>query len=299
MKESSPQRAGEISAFLEPFETAHAPLSETMGRQMQPVVLPEDDLAPGSDYMFGAEVAARFEDVVAPRQVPGYEHMRLRVLQVAHEFVRPGADVLDLGTSRGKMLRDLVASFSPAGSGEADKITDVGYLGVDSEDEMLDHGRADLSDLLSALADISCAPPSIELRKHDLRAGLPEPPSPRGYALVTSVLTVQFVPVEYRQELLTQVYDSLVPGGALVMVEKVLGNCVATTALLAKIHESDKGRNGLSPSAVVNKRDAIEGVLVAHRSQENRHLLVQAGFAAHRIETFWRDLAFEAVVAIR
>jgi len=52
----------------------------------------------------------------------------------------------------------------------------------------------------------------VEIREHDLRTGYPAV-----LACVTNcVLTLQFTPIEYPQRILSDIYETTMPGGALV-----------------------------------------------------------------------------------
>lgn len=277
-----------------------APLGETLGVKLDTIEIPEDRVRPGQKYVFGADVAEHFEEQVISKQIPGYAQMRLRCVQMGHLFVQPHTDVLDLGTSRGKMIRDLIASYSIPETNQPEKISTVRYVGVDSEDEMLTRARTTVNELFT---HIGCSEDEatrvVELVNWDLRNGIPASHPKRGYSLVTAILTLQFVPMEHRARIVTAIYDALVPGGAFIFVEKVVGNSLLTDDLLTKVYYDDKRRNGMTEDAIIKKRESIEGFLVPLRSEENRHLLHQAGFTQFRIETFWRDLQFEAILAIK
>lgn len=270
----------------------------TMGDKLENVQIPENNLRLGQKYVFGQEVADVFEDIVIPRQVPGYKQMRLRAVQVGHKFVQPYTSVLDLGTSRAKMIRDLIASFSFAESKEPDKIDQVKYIGVDNEDPMLELARTDVNALFSKInATEDDSKRIVKLRNWDLRHGIPK--AEAGYSLVTSILTIQFIPVEYRQMIIQDIYDKLVPGGAFIWIEKVLGTSYETDRLLTEIYHDDKRRNGLDEEAIVKKRESIEGFLVPQTTRANQEMLFNAGFGTGKVDTFWKDLQFEAYIAIK
>ena len=268
---------------------------------------PEDELVAGRPFAFGGDVAERFETDVVNRQVPGYDTMRARVAELGGHFVRPGRTVLDLGTSRARTIRDLVMTCGPELSRR------VRWVGLDREPDMLDHARRDVDALLGTLglADGRVGGP-VELQRWDLRDGLPELGSgetgrgeqtrwsDRGScSLVTAVLTVQFVPVEHRDQLLGAIHDRLEPGGAFIWVDKVLASSSRTEPLLRRAHEDHKRRQGMSEHAIRAKREALEGVLVAQRPEQNRAALHAAGFDLHDVETFWRDLCFEGLLAVK
>lgn len=288
-----------IAMREEPFgDVPEQKIGETMGDKLEPVRLPEDDLRPGAKFVFGKEVADVFEEIVIPRQVPGYKQMRLRTVQIGHHFVRPGTSVLDIGTSRGRTIRDLIASFSFAESNQQDKIDSVRYIGIDNEEPMLEIAREEINKLFKDInASKEDAERIVKLLNWDLRQGIPD--ATAGYSLITSVLTLQFVPIEYRQKIIQDIYNKLNPGGAFIWIEKILGSSYKTDELLTNIYHDDKRRNGLTEEAIVKKRESIEGFLVPMSSKGNQELLENAGFRRGMIDIFWRDLTFEAYIAIK
>src|SRR4029077_16474189 len=59
----------------------------------------------------------------------------------------------------------------------------------------------------------------VDIRELDLRKNYP----PLMASLTLSVLTLQFVPIEHRQRVVRDMYAHTVTGGAVILVEKVLG----------------------------------------------------------------------------
>ena len=119
----------------------------------------------------------------------------------------------------------------------------------------------------------------------------------KGNDLVIASLTLQFTPIEYRWNILQSVYDSLNDGGALIMVEKILGSNAHIDNILVNEYYNIKRENGYSEELIQNKRKSLEGVLVPLTSEFNEHLLTMCGFK--EIDCFWRCLNFCAWVAIK
>jgi tRNA (cmo5U34)-methyltransferase len=127
----------------------------------------------------------------------------------------------------------------------------------------------------------------------DLRYDFPN----ESNSVILSILTLQFIPIEYRQEILTKCYDSLNKGGVFILVEKILGGDSLLNNLLIKLYYEIKGTNGYSEEQINAKRKALEGVLVPVTADWNRQLLVSAGFSS--IEMFWRNLNFAGWVGLK
>ena len=60
----------------------------------------------------------------------------------------------------------------------------------------------------------------VDIRRLDLRAEYP----PEMASLTLAVLTIQFTPIEYRQRIMQRIAGHTVPGGGVILVEKVLGS---------------------------------------------------------------------------
>ena len=127
----------------------------------------------------------------------------------------------------------------------------------------------------------------------DLRAGYPNVEA----TLTLSVLTLQFVPIEHRARIVREVYEHTAPGGAFVLVEKVLGNSAVTDQLMIRLYYGLKRANGYGDAEIERKRLSLEGVLVPVAAAWNEDLLARSGF--EEVECFWRCLNFAAWIGIK
>jgi tRNA (cmo5U34)-methyltransferase len=135
--------------------------------------------------------------------------------------------------------------------------------------------------------------PFAEILNTDLRHEYPGVDA----SVVLSVLTLQFIPIEYRQKIVANIYDSLRPGGAFLLVEKILGRDSFTNELFIETYLKRKGANGYSQEEINRKRESLEGVLVPVTSLWNEDLLKVAGFK--HVECYWRHLNFAAWIGIK
>lgn len=241
-----------------------------------------DDLQTGNapedgKWEFDGDVAKAFDDMLF-RSIPSYPQMREIVTAAASWFMAQDADlplVIDLGASRGEQIAWL-RQHAVAAS----------YLAVESADAMIEELRR----VYHQPFHVS----GVQIVQHDLRGGLP----PSGPAtVVLSVLTLQFIPIEHRQRLMREVYDRLRPGGALIMVEKVLGESAESQAMLTDLYHAFKKARGYSDEAVRRKALALEGALVPLTAQINEEWLRSAGFAV--VESVWSHFNFRAWVAVK
>lgn len=229
---------------------------------------------PGPRWAFDESVAKCFDDMLA-RSIPDYAAMRRLCFDVGSRFVQFRTDILDLGCSRGEALAAFVAKFGAENR----------YVGVEVSPPMAEAASERFAGLISRNV--------VEVRTDDLRFAYP----PSRASLTLAVLTLQFIPIEYRQQVLRQAYRHTIPGGALIVVEKVLGSDDSANRALVSLYHDLKKANGYTSDEIDRKRFALEGVLVPVTAKWNEDLIRSAGFGS--VECFWRHLNFAAWVAIK
>jgi tRNA (cmo5U34)-methyltransferase len=229
---------------------------------------------PGTTWEFDDEVTRVFDDMLE-RSIPQYDTMRGLVFELGRRFVPEGGAVVDLGCSRGAALAPFVAEFGQRAS----------YVGVELSPPMLAACRKRFAAELAA--------GSMSLLDLDLRHGYPEVDA----SLTLAVLTLQFVPVEQRARIVGDAHRHTRPGGAFVLVEKVLGDTDVADALLVALYHDLKRANGYGDDEIERKRLSLEGVLVPRPAPWNEALLRDAGF--DHVECFWRCLNFAGWIAVK
>jgi tRNA (cmo5U34)-methyltransferase len=235
-----------------------------------------DELTPGPRWTFDEQVTRAFDDMLE-RSIPQYHVMRGAIGDIAAAFLednRAGTTplVLDLGCSRGEMIALLRKHGPPAR-----------FVGVDVSDPMLRAARERFAGDLN-----------VQIAQCDLRRGYP---SVLPAHVTLSVLTLQFIPLEYRRGLLKQIYEHTAEGGCLILVEKVLGQTSQLDDLMIERYLDMKRANGYSEEQIIRKRLSLEGVLVPLTASWNEELLRSAGFEA--VDCFWRWMNFAAWAAVR
>ncbi len=113
----------------------------------------------------------------------------------------------------------------------------------------------------------------VSLEENDIRACKIADAS-----LVVLNLTLQFVPVEDRPNVLSRIYDGLLPGGALLLAEKLRFDNAAQQSLLSELHHDFKRAHGYSELEIAEKRTAIENRLIPETMDEHFRRLQGVGF---------------------
>jgi len=230
-----------------------------------------DHVVAGERWTFDSDVAEVFDDMLA-RSIPGYDEMRYVTTLLGERFVGDPGRVVDLGASRG----EAVARVLEAGHELAT------VAAVEVSPPMAEAARDRLGDF-----------PNAEVSELDLRTDYP---GLSAVDLVLCVLTLQFVPIEHRWRLLGSAYASLRTGGALILIEKVLGGAPWSDALLSEAYYERKRVLGYSEEEIDRKRLALEGVLVPVTAELNETMLEAAGFD---VEPIWRCMNFAGWLGVK
>lgn len=228
----------------------------------------KDNIIPSEKWTFNGDVAECFNDMLS-RSIPGYETMRELVENVGAHFVKIGTSIVDIGCSNGNAIAPFVKRYAE----------DCDFLMLDVSEPMLQKCRERFG--------------NMDIRYHDITKGIPETRA----GLVLSILTLQFTPIEHRQKILDSIYKNLVDGGALIVVEKVLGNTYEIDEVMTEEYYRIKSKNAYTQEQIQKKRESLEGVLVPVTARWNEDLLRMTGFK--KIDCFWRCLNFAGWIAIK
>ena len=234
----------------------------------------KDTTMPEEKWKFDDGVTDVFDDMLE-RSIPQYEEMRETCTKLAGHFVKPKTAVVDLGCSRGEAIAPLVAKFGAHNH----------FVGVEVSKPMLEASRKRFEGYINLGV--------VEIIDLDLRDSYPSV-----HASVTlAVLTIMFIPIEYRLQVLRNIYESTTYDGALIMVEKVLGNSARLDQIMVDEYLQMKRVKGYTDEQIERKRLSLEGVLVPVTAKWNEELLKMAGFK--EIDCFWRWCNFAGWLAIK
>jgi tRNA (cmo5U34)-methyltransferase len=229
---------------------------------------------PRGSWAFDASVTDAFDDMLR-RSIPQYDVMRAACFDLGVRYVKDGTEIVDLGCSRGEALEPFVRKFGAFNR----------YVGVEVSEPMLEAAR----ERFKSSIEIG----RVEIRSNDLRHSYP----PVRACLTLCVLTIQFTPIEYRQRIMRDVFRSTIPGGACILVEKILGSSAELDAMFVDEYYALKNAHGYDQEQIERKRLSLEGVLVPVTARWNEELLRDAGFAY--VDCFWRWMNFAGWLAIK
>lgn len=234
-------------------------------------------LAEVPDFVFNEDVARVFPDMIK-RSVPGYPTIVENIGVLASQFAQPHTRLYDLGASLGAVTQALRRHV---------RVDGCQVIAVDNSPAMV----ARCSEYLHAQDAMFQELLPARVIEADILALELQPAS-----LVTLNFTLQFIPPERRLELLTRIRQALLPGGALILSEKLRFEDTAEHELLTELHVAFKRANGYSELEIAQKRSAIEKVMLPDSLQQHRERLLAAGFA--KVVPWFQCLNFASLVAL-
>ena len=227
--------------------------------------LPQDRILP---FEFSDQVATVFDDMIG-RSVPLYRETVKRQAQLTARFYQPGTCIYDLGCSNGNLGLSLCSLMLDA---------PFEMVCVDSSQPMLDRFAERLTPLPGS--------ENLRLVQDDIRT------VPMHNASVVVVnLTLQFIPVAERNDLIRRIHEALVPGGVLLLTEKVVHEDPVLDELEVGFYYRLKEENGYSRMEISQKREALENVLVPESVSCHQKRLQEAGFATQDVWLKWFNFA--------
>lgn len=228
----------------------------------------------GPRWKFDQSVTDVFDDMLR-RSIPQYDVMRQAVYDLGSSLVQPQTSIVDLGCSRGDALAPFVNAFGSQNT----------YIGIDVSPPMLEVAKKRFDRYINDGI--------VQIQEQDLIKQYPQ----SNASLTLCVLTLQFTPLEFRQAILRKTFLNTLPGGGLILVEKVLGGSGKIDSQFVHLYHNLKRRNGYSTEEIESKRLALQDVLVPLTAAENENMLRIAGFQS--IDCFWRWMNFCAYIAIK
>jgi len=219
-----------------------------------------------SKFTFDQKVVDVFDDMVL-RSVPGYKQMIEIIGLAARTYPVINSNIYDLGCSTG------AATLSIASNLES---TSVKIFSIDNSQEMLDQCSKNLS---SIEANIQYICEDIENIQFE------------NASLIVLNLTLQFINPKFRLDLVKRMFKGLLPGGALIISEKIIHSNEKANKTLIRLHESFKRENGYSETEIAQKRKAIEDVLIPESIEKHLKRLFEAGFKKPLIQMQYINFA--------
>jgi tRNA (cmo5U34)-methyltransferase len=225
-----------------------------------------------ADFRFDQDVVKVFDDMVR-RSVPGYDSMIQMIGLIARMYGQDNTNYYDLGSSTGAITLSIALN---------NKSKNNQFFAIDNSKEMVEQCEKNLHnkvDNLQAICD--------DINQVKINSA----------SIVVLNLTLQFIDVNLRSNLIKKIYDGLESGGILIISEKIHFDDAVTQNHITKLHMDFKKENGYSELEIANKRQAIENVLITETKEQHLNRLRECGF----VETscFFQCLNFVSFLSVK
>ena len=225
------------------------------------------------NFRFLKDVAENFDPHVR-KSVPFYEEIQRMVTEMSDWFIHDNSRVYDLGISTGETFSNLCDKH------QSNKRPQ--FIGIDNSEDMLTVARTNLRNY-----------DNVTLYKHDLNNSI----EIKDASFVTMLYTFQFVRPEIRQRLINDIYQGMIDNGALIIVEKILGNNPKFNEIWIELYNDMKLRHKLSLENIKAKADSLRGILTSYSQEKIINILHRSGF--QDIDIFFKWYNFLGIIAVK
>jgi len=226
------------------------------------------------DFRFDERVVDVFPDMIQ-RSVPGYGTLISTIGVLAARYAQADSHCYDLGCSLGAVTLSMRHHI---------KQTGCDIIAVDNSKAMIERGEQLLqSDTSSVPVMMQCA----DIQNVDINNA----------SVVVLNFTLQFIPLSDRLALIERIYKGLLPGGILILSEKIAFADSLHNDFHIDVHHDFKRANGYSDLEISQKRSALENVLIPETLSEHKKRLQGAGFDF--IDTWYQCFNFVSMVAVK
>ena len=202
-------------------------------------------------FEFDESVATVFDDMLE-RSIPFYKEVIILVCDLIELHCKSDAKVVDLGCSTANTLLHLYK-----------KSHKYNLVGIDNSAAMLEN----------AGKKIKAYGASIELINGDITKE-----NLSGSDVVIANYMLQFIRPLVRDKFVKKIYDSLEVDGVFIFSEKIIFEDKVLNKEMIDMYYAFKKEQGYSEFEISQKREALENVLVPYTEEENKKMILTAGF---------------------
>jgi len=233
-----------------------------------------DPLSEHGLFAFDDSVASVFPDMIK-RSVPGYATIVSMTGLLAGKYAIAGSTLYDLGCSLGASTLAMRQNLRQG---------DCRIISVDNSPAMLQRCKS--------IIDTDTHDTPVSLMCADIQDVAIENAS-----VVVLNFTLQFIPRELRDEIIARICRGLLPGGIMVLSEKLVFEDPHLDALNIELHHQFKRANGYSELEVARKRTALENVLLPETLNQHRQRIADAGFTS--CDVWFQCFNFASLIALK
>ncbi|WP_324171228.1 carboxy-S-adenosyl-L-methionine synthase CmoA [Sulfurimonas sp.] len=216
-------------------------------------------------FEFDEEVAAVFDDMLE-RSVPFYKESQKITEFFALKNLKDGSILYDLGSSTASLLLNISRQLE----------CKANLVGLDNSEAMLEQARKKAHALGAKLQLENADILTYEYEKADV---------------FVSNYTLQFIRPLVREELIKKIASALNKEGVFIFSEKVISHNAKLNKDLIECYYDFKKEQGYSEYEIMQKREALENVLVPYSEEENIQMAKNCGFSHCEVVFRWANFA--------
>lgn len=225
-----------------------------------------EDLGVVKGFVFDEKVVDVFPDMIN-RSVPGYGAIIHMIGQLAARYCQADSRCYDLGCSLGGATFAMAKSLDRLNPAQAN----IEIVAIDSSQAMIEKLRA----LLLQTENRGAEKPGTKITL--IEDDISKIEISRASVVILN-FTLQFIPPDKRGELLAKIARGMLPGGVLVLSEKITFEDSAHDTLVKDMHHYFKASKGYSDLEIAQKRSALENVLLPETVSQHKERLQKSGF---------------------
>ncbi len=222
-------------------------------------------------FEFDEEVAAVFDDMLE-RSVPFYKESQKITQFFALKNLNDGGILYDLGCSTASLLLNIHRSLE----------VNAELVGLDNSEAMLMQAKRKC-EAYGAKIDVLNA----DILEYEYKEA----------EVFISNYTLQFIRPLVREELVKKIAASLKKEGVFIFSEKVISHHSKLNKDLIECYYDFKKEQGYSEYEIMQKREALENVLVPYSEDENIKMALNCGFSHCEVVFRWAN--FCTFIAIK
>jgi len=216
-------------------------------------------------FEFDEEVAAVFDDMLE-RSVPFYKESQKITEFFALKNLKEDGILYDLGCSTASMLLNIHRSLD----------LNAALIGLDNSEAMLAQAKRKCEAYGAKIDVLNADILEYEYKEADV---------------FISNYTLQFIRPLVREELVKKIAFSLKKEGVFIFSEKVISHHSKLNKELIECYYDFKKEQGYSEYEIVQKREALENVLVPYSEEENIKMALNCGFSHCEVVFRWANFA--------
>jgi tRNA (cmo5U34)-methyltransferase len=216
-------------------------------------------------FEFDQDVAAVFDDMLS-RSVPFYKEAMALTVHFAARYIKENSIVYDLGCSTASLLLELERSLKV----KAD------LIGIDNSHAMLEQAKRKCDIYNSNITLLEDDIYTYNYKKSDV---------------MISNYTLQFIRPLQREKLIEKIASALNDEGIFIFSEKVISEDKRLNKELIDCYYDFKKSQGYSEYEIMQKREALENVLIPYSESENIDMIKRCGFKHCEVIFKWANFA--------